>query len=348
MPTRIRSSSLTNYVEIARDLGLDPYAQLRKAGISTSALLDPDLMIPAQSVMRLLESSAKAAGVEDFGLRMAETRRLENLGPLALALREEPTLRQALESLARHVGLHNESTALRIESADGVTVLKQVLIGNTRAALRQSIELLVCVLYRVLRLLLGMVWKPESICFSHRAPASQTTHWRAFGMPVLFNMDFDGIVLASSDLDVPVPSYDPVLAPHARDFLNAKLAQSEATMSDKVRKLVLTLLPAGECAVERVAQQLGVDRKTLYRHLAHRGQTYSSIVDEVRVDLVTRYIENGERPLSDVAALLGFSSLSAFSRWFTGGFGCSVSTWRRHRRQIESNLPATSSCDSPQ
>jgi AraC-like DNA-binding protein len=339
MPTLIRSSSLTNFVEIARDSGLDPYAQLRKAGIGTSALLDPDLMIPARSVMRLLEHSAKFAGVEDFGLRMAETRRLENLGPLALVLREEPTLRKALESLARHVGLHNESTALRIEDADGVTVLKQVVIGSTRGSLRQSVELLVGVLYRVLRLLLGIVWKPQSICFSHRAPASQTIHWRVFGMPVRFNMDFDGMVLTSADLDVLLPSYDPVLAPHARDFLSTKLAQSEATMPDKVRKLVMALLPAGQCAAERVAQQLGIDRKTMYRHLAHHDQTYSSIVDEARVDLVTRYIEDSERPLSDVAGLLGFSSLSAFCRWFTGRFGCSVSTWRRSRTQIEADLP---------
>lgn len=328
MPTLIRSSSLTNYVEIAREVGLDPYALLRRARIDTSALLDPDLMISATAVMRLLENSARRAGVEDFGLRMAETRRLENLGPLALVLREEPTLRKALESLARHVGLHNESTALRIEDADDVTVLKQVVIGSMRGSLRQSVELLVCVLYRVLRLLLGPDWKPQSICFSHGAPKNQTTHRRVFGMPVLFDMDFDGVVLASADLDFGLPSYDPVLAPRARHFLNARLAQSEAPMPDKVRKLVLALLPTGECDVERVARQLGIDRKTLFRHLGKHGQTYSTIVEEVRGDLVTRYVENSDRPLSNVAALLGFSSLSAFSRWFAGRFERSATQWR--------------------
>ena len=328
MPALIRSSSLTNFVEVAREVGLDPYVQLKRARIDTSALLDPDLMISARAVMRLLESAARRAGVEDFGLRMAETRRLENLGPLALVLREEPTLRKALESLARHVGLHNESTALRIEDADGVTVLKQVVIGGARGSLRQSVELLVCVLYRMLKLLLGPDWKPQSICFSHCAPKSPATHRRIFGLPVHFDMDFDGIVLASADLDFGLPSYDPVLAPRARDFLNAKLAQSEAPMPDKVRKLVLALLPTGGCDVERVAQQLGIDRKTMFRHLRKHGQTYSTIVEGVRGDLVIRYVENSDRPLSDVAALLGFSSLSAFSRWFALRFRSSASEWR--------------------
>lgn len=339
MPTLIRSSSLTNFVEVARTLGLDPYWQLRKAGISTSALLDADTMVPVKSVMRLLEDSARAARVEDFGLRMAETRQLENLGPLAFALREEPTLRKALASLARHLTMYNESIDLRIEEAEGMAIVRQNVFNGARGSQRQSTELVICVLYQTLKLLLGKAWKPRSICFTHSAPASLAAHRRAFDASVHFNQDFDGIVLSGTDLDAAIPSYDPVLAPHARDFLDAKLAQSGATMPDKVRKLVFALLPTGECVAERVAQQLGVDRKTLYRHLAHHGQTYSSIVEAVRIDLMTRYVENSERPLSNVAVLLGFSSLSAFSRWFSGRFGCSVSTWRREKRQYGGEGP---------
>ncbi|MDT4847072.1 HTH-type transcriptional regulator VirS [compost metagenome] len=154
-----------------------------------------------------------------------------------------------------------------------------------------------------------------------------------FGTSILFNQDFDGIVLTQADLDTTISSYDPILAWHARDFLNTKLAQSDVTMPDKVRKLVFALLPKGECVAERVAEQLGMDRKTVHRHLASHGQNYSAIVDAVRVDLVIQYVESRERPLSDVAALLGFSSLSAFSRWFSNRFGCSASTWRREKHQ---------------
>ena len=43
---------------------------------------------------------------------------------------------------------------------------------------------------------------------------------------------------------------------------------------------------------------------------------------------MTRYVENSDRPLTSVAELLGFSALSAFSRWFRSEFGCSVTQWR--------------------
>ncbi|MEX3969009.1 AraC family transcriptional regulator, partial [Paraburkholderia sp. EG286B] len=50
----LRSAALTNYVEVARSVGLDPYQQLGDAGIERSVLLDPDIMIRAEAVARLL------------------------------------------------------------------------------------------------------------------------------------------------------------------------------------------------------------------------------------------------------------------------------------------------------
>ena len=79
----VRSACLTHYAEVARSLGLDPLQQLRAVELSPRCLQQLDLKIPVEAVGRLLENSAQAAGVEDFGLRMAEQRKLSNLGPLA-------------------------------------------------------------------------------------------------------------------------------------------------------------------------------------------------------------------------------------------------------------------------
>ncbi|HYB44013.1 MAG TPA: hypothetical protein VEL75_19695, partial [Candidatus Methylomirabilis sp.] len=65
MPKLVRSACLMNYVEVARSVGLDPYRQLKAAGLSRACLAGPDTMIRASAVGRLLEASAQAAGVED-------------------------------------------------------------------------------------------------------------------------------------------------------------------------------------------------------------------------------------------------------------------------------------------
>ncbi|MGF6633915.1 AraC family transcriptional regulator [Paraburkholderia sp. MM6662-R1] len=329
----LRSAALTSYVEVARSVGLDPYQQLSDAGIDRSALLNPDIMIPAEAVARLLETSARAAAVEDFALRMAESRHLSNLGPLGFAMREQPTLRRALESMAHYLRLQNEAVVMRVEETAGLAIIREDLMGGMPGSMRQATELILGVLYRTLGLVLGAAWKPRTICLTYSAPASLAMHARVFGAPVEFNQDFDGIVCLAADLDAAIPAYDPVMAQQVRQYLDSMLLQSNATMSDKVRKLVIALLPSGTCSADRIAQHLGVDRTTVNRHLARQGDSFLSIVDAVRVEQVMRYVSSGDRPLSEVATLVGFSSLSAFSRWFNGRFGCSVSTWRRKNAQ---------------
>ena len=97
------------------------------------------------------------------------------------------------------------------------------------------------------------------------------------------------------------------------------------------------MLSSGLCSAAQVAKRLGTDRRTIHRHLAKEGETFSSLMDAVRSELVTRYIENRERPLSETADLLGFSAQSAFSRWFRATYGCSVSEWRAGQSVAASN-----------
>jgi hypothetical protein len=61
----------------------------------------------------LLEASASAGQAKDFGLRMSEARRLSNLGPLALAMRDAATLREALQAAIRYMRLHTDVFRLR-------------------------------------------------------------------------------------------------------------------------------------------------------------------------------------------------------------------------------------------
>ncbi|QBY49868.1 AraC family transcriptional regulator [Cupriavidus oxalaticus] len=329
----LRSASLTNYVEVARAVGLDPHQQMRAAKISRDVLLDPDIRIPAALVGRLLDASARAAQVDDFGLRMAELRQFSNLGPLAFVVREQPTLRRALESMVRYMGLQNESLAMRLEESEGLVIIRLQVLSEESGVLRQATDLAVGVMFRMLSLFLGTSWRPRSICFTHPAPASVATCMRVFGIDPLFNQDFDGIVCAAADLEAPLPSYDPAMAGQVKRYLGSLLAQANATAPDKVRKLVYVLLPTGMCSVDRVAQHLGVDRRTIHRRLARDQTSYSEILNQVRAGLVVGYIENPDRPLSEVATLLGFTSLSTFSRWFSGEFGCSVSKWRSQQAQ---------------
>lgn len=328
MADLIRSACLTSYPEIARSLGLDPLAMLASAGIDRRYLHgDPDARLPAGAMGRLLEASARAAKVEDFGLRLAETRSLSVLGPVGLLVREEPTVRAALESLMRYMRIHNQSLYLRREERGGQAIVSVEFHVARPVPIRQSMELAVGVLYRILRSLIGPHWRPL-VCFAHDAPRRRDVHHHVFGNSFEFGHDFNGIVCSSSDLDRPIAASDPALAEAARKHLDTLLKRPDSTMGDKVRELVWLQLATGRCKADMVALQLRVDRRTLHRWLAAEGTTFGGIVDTVRTELVTRTLADRSRALASVAAMAGFSCLSVFSRWFRDRFGASPMAWR--------------------
>jgi AraC-like DNA-binding protein len=328
MPVLLRSASLTDFADVARGAGLNPHAMLAEAGLPSDALRNPDLKVPAEAVRHLLELCAQRSGDPAFGLRMAESRRLSNLGPIGLLVREEPTLRRALDALVRFGHLHNAALFLKVEEIGDMVVIREELIAGKAAPVRQSTELAIGVMYRLLSVFLGPNWRAKRVCFAHAAPKDRSVHWRVFGRGVEFGHDFNGIVCNARDLDAPNPTADPVIARYARQMLEASLHGDGMKVTHEVRQLVFVLLPAGHCSVDLVAQHLGVDRRTVHRQLAKEGETFRGIVEAVRSELAARYIDEGERPLAEVSGLLGFSAPSAFSRWYRQCFGVSASERR--------------------
>ena len=308
-----RSAALTGYADLARSLGLDPIRLVGEQGLPAGCLTNPDLWIPAFAVGHLLESAAQASGVMDFGLRLAETRRLSNLGAIGLVLREQPTLRRALEAMISYSWAQNQALTLKLEILGDIAILRE---GASSVAGRQSDELALGVLALTVRRLVGPVWRPNEVWFTHSRPDDTTAHRRVFTVMPRFNEEIDALVMSASDLDSPIAGADPVAASRALRYLDleARLGDNDPTAA--VRELILALLPTGSCTIERVAAHLGMSRRTLCRRLAAASAlTFTELLNEIRIGLAQRYLAAGRHSLTEIAERLGYASLSAFSRW---------------------------------
>ncbi len=302
---------------------------MRKAGLSLRCLDDPETPVSVYAVQHLLEASAEAAGIEDFGLQLAHNRRMANLGPLSIVLREEPTARAALDTLCRYLRLLNASLLTRIEDSADVVIIREEFLMERPGSIRQSIELAVGVMYRILVELLGPTWTPRQVCFSHRPPRDISSHRAHFGRNVEFNSSFNGIVCSARDLTARLPTVETGMAEYARRFLDQALSIMRSNTSDTARQLIMALLPGGRCTADQVAQHIGIDRRTLHRHLQMEGETFSSMMQAVRSEFALKQIRDSDRSLAELAELLGFSGPSALAYWFRRRFGCTVSEWRR-------------------
>jgi AraC-like DNA-binding protein len=324
----IRSACLTHYAEVARSVGLDPELMLKKAKLPLTALVHPDMRIAVTSVRRLFEMSAAESGCETFGLKVAERGELSDLGPVALVIREQPTVGTALQVLSRFLHIHHEGMVFIVERQDNTMILRTVLRGRAQ---RQATEAVVATLHQVMRALSGPSWQPLQVHLMHSPPRDRSSHREFFRCEIRFDAAFDGIVCKASDMDRAIPWADPKLARYVQDSVDALYGRAES-FDAKVAALVHELLGNGDCRIERVAEHLSCDRRTIHRRLADCGTTFSEIVDTERAELAARLVEDRITPLAEMAALLGFSAQSAMARWFRHRFGCSITQWRKDHR----------------
>lgn len=328
MSTLVRAAVLTNFAEVALHLGLNPQAELAAVGLSRKMLEDPDHSIPVQAAVQLLENAAAHSGCQTFGLRMAESRQFADLGAVALLLTHQATLRDALLVTVQYRHLLNRALAIHIEEAGELVIIREEVVTDTALPCRQATELALGVMARLCASVLGAAWRPISVNFSHGAPDDSRVHRRVFGCPAEFGAEFNGIACPAAAFDAPNPRADPAMARYARRFIDSLPAVGEASLVFEVRKAIYLLLPMGRATIEQISQALGMNVRTLQRRLEEDGANFSDLINEVRRDLVQRYMNNPAYSLARIGDLLGYAMPSSFTRWFTTQFNATPAAWR--------------------
>ncbi|WP_354140587.1 AraC family transcriptional regulator [Bradyrhizobium sp. LB11.1] len=333
MTDLIRSAGLSCYPEVARSVGLDPKQMMRKARLPLAILDKPDTPIAVASLRRLLELSAEASGAEDFGLRLAERGGLTNFGAVGLIVREQATVGEAIEAFSRFIHIHHDGMKLDVITDKQTVTVTLHLRGRQPTAPRQSIDMALGSIHRIIQSLFGGDWRPQEVHLHYPPPHDRKRYREFFRCRVTFNAEEDAILLSAHDMERRIPSAHPLIANYLRKRIEA-IESRPASWEEKVDEVVRILLASGDCTVERVAEHLACTRRTIHRHLAEAGTSFSAILEAQRADLVIQLIEDPDRPLADIAAQLGFSAQSAMARWFRGRFGCTITDWRRGVRPL--------------
>ena len=340
----VRTASLTGYFEVAEQVGLDPTSLLRQVGFTSSMLSDQEQMLPARSVVTLLEESARASGCQSFGLRMADRRQLADFGLVSLLIAHQPTLRDALDVLSEYRHRINTNLALQVEDCGDSYFLREHLGLNPPMVSRQANDLAVGVLYKMCRAIMPSGWRPHCVCFSYErpGPADRGVYDRLFDCPLAFGADFDGIVVDRPDLERENPRSDPALASHARQLVAAMIDPGARTVVEEVEQSIRLLMPLGRANIGEVSHALGTNVRTLQRQLERDGATFSEILDLIREQQVGNHFANRRLSLTDVAHLLGYSTLSSFSAWYRSRFDETPSVGRKKARTHASAEPVQS------
>ena len=324
----VRAASLIGFIEVSFYAGLDPFELLRTAKISPSFLDDPENRHAARPVTEMIERAATESKCDAFGLLMAECRSFASLGPLSLLLQHLSTVGEVLDALNEYRRLMNDVVALEcIRGKESSAFCWIVAPGFEK---RQTIDLAVAVGYRILTEALGGRWAPEVVHFRHPPPSDLRMFQQFFSVPVEFESRFDGYSCLTASLEAPVGTSEPTMAGHARRLLQLIPIEGEhAPISEAAQRAISLLLPSGGTKLAAVAANLGMNARTLQRRLAMEGTSFETLLNESRKDVAERFLLASTQSVGFIAEMVGYSSTSAFTRWFASEFGQSPSAWRK-------------------
>lgn len=303
------------------------------AGIAPAMAGSPTLKLRLSSFCRLFEEASSRTGNDNFGLWFGNQFKPRDLGLWGYAAVSSPTLGSALENLVNLFCYHQESSTLRLASDDnGLVRLEYQITAPEIVERRQDAELSLGMFLNVFREGLSNSWAPEEVHFEHPKPADWHDHETAFSAPVYFSQPTNALLFRSDVLDRPMPGCDLTLMTMMQTCLErlGNQAQEPATMIDQVRNTIRTKLPNGCPCLEAVAAAMQLSVSTLQRELMQANVAYKDLVEQTRRDLAFAYLKQRQLPLSEIAFLLGYSELSAFSRAMRRWTGESPRSVRMH------------------
>jgi AraC-like DNA-binding protein len=318
----VRTQSLRGYCELVSELRGNPSRLLRKAGIESAALNQLTAFIPFQSLIDLLEQSATELRCPDFGLRLAERQDIGVLDTLAVAMRYSTTVGEAMRCASRYLQVHNAAIAFTVSTSPSrdQTVMEFGVMVEHAQRWMQTAEHGVGLTWRIMTLLSEGRSHLRHIWFPHAPVATEEQYSARFKAPVTFRSDRLALAYASRDLNLPVSESNRELHDLAASYLDRHLPKGRTPFDQEVRQAITALLGTSHCSQGEVARALYMHPRSMQRRLHAEGTTFEEIKDDVRRDLAERYLSNPEMPLTQVAALVGYSEQSALTRscrrWF--------------------------------
>ncbi|MCF8998775.1 AraC family transcriptional regulator [Acinetobacter nectaris] len=325
----VLSAAAAGLNEFILNKGADAAYIFDKNGVHPDLLNSPTLSIQLPNYCQMLEQAASLSGCDNFGLEYGQQFQPKSLGLIGYIGLCSPNLASALQNIANYFHFHQKDTLMQFVAQDDCWRIDYQVQHGAILCRRQDAELTLGMIMNVIRGVLGQNYSPRAVHFEHARPIQWQEHRKLFNAPVFFEQPYNSIVIKKSDTYTPMPDADPILLKVIQDTL--KLLNQNNQRQDllnQARSRIQLSLSQGEPCLEQIATELNMSNTCFIRKLKIEGTNFSKLVDSVRCELAKNYMAQTHIQISEIAFLLGYSELSAFSRAFKRWFNITPRQWR--------------------
>ncbi len=191
-------------------------------------------------------------------------------------------------------------------------------------------EMLFAAMFNTLGGLLGGTRLTLAVEAPYPAPAHAARYLAVFGEPPRFDRVGARAIFDAALLSAPLPAANPALRALYEGECARLLADLRETdsVAEQTRRL-LRKLEGQYPPMPQIARMLNYSPRTYRRRLALEQESFQDLLDRVRAEQATRYLQNTRLPLATIADRVGFSDASNFRRAYRRWTGRSPGAVRR-------------------
>lgn len=325
----VRVSVLLPVIDFLNQIGSPTDRILGQISLPPAALDYPENLVPLYQGSALLENAAALEGLEIFGFLIGRQTSPHKLGTLGSILDNSLTLFDLLMTLEQVVGMANSGDHCSLRW-DNDSVWWQFHCDQTSKRSNLQTQRYDLGLYlNALRKALGPAWRPTELCLEGPPCRSLLAMDDFAGTTIHFLCPYNAIKISRADLSLP---YNPLATGDDHnlhpDYEGYRQSAPAKAFFDSLRQLVQALLPYGCPDISLVAAASGLSVRSLQRHLAEAGLTYSKLVDQVRFNRAATLLQQPDVKLLEIATELGYTDPANFARAFRRWAGVSPREYR--------------------
>jgi len=325
----LRAGVMDPIVLMVERMGLPTRKMFRDAGLPDLPWdeVNPYQAVSLKASMDFLEHVADTQGLPLFGMQVVEEQSLKRIRSLPLHYRDCANLKQLIGQFIRQAQQQSSLADYRlIGDGEFVWLIQWGLIPGQPYL--QTDLFTVSVLIQLIRSVTGSSWLPSIIHFSGPPVSVISDSDELNPCEIRFNQPNRGIAFPRELLCHRVEA-------SVEENIVSSHDDAEPLPDQYLGRQLESLLPAylsmpgfNHATIEHIA---GMSFRTLQRKLRKEGQTYSSILERVRLRLSQEMLSKNDQKILDIARQLGYSNAPNFIRAFRSWTGVSPGEYRAYR-----------------
>ncbi len=326
MTNRFRlSTMLTRRLE---DRGISLPAVLRQAGLPLGVLNQEKVLLTTEEFFALYHGIAEVSSDPTIGLKLGTEDRMERYDPIAIAAISTRSLRDAIGRIGRYKQLTCPETISLVERGNESAVHFTWLLAHEEEP-AMLVDVCFAWILSIARRGTGQPIHAKRVEFQ-RPEVHRAIYEKHFQCPVKYKAVKNVLVFNKSDMDTAFLTYNADLLAAVAPQLEAELKQqlAEKNFREQVKGTLKRLLAGERPAIEHVARELRLSKRTLQRRLTEDGITFQQLMEEARRELAQHYLLHSSLELNETAYLLGYEDANSFFRAFHEWEGTTPGQWR--------------------